>query len=275
MLEYSKLITMPIIWVLFFLAYGLVLTHKAKRQSLCFLVGWYFCFLSLLILFLLSIRPVEGLLVATLESKYKTVSKSDLERMDAIIVLGGGVHSNSSFQKTPEVSGETYSRLFNGLEAFKNSKARKLIFSGGGAYGQPVSEAAAMRDLAVKSGISQSKIIIEEQSHTTKEQAQEVRKMGVIDKNATIGLVTSAMHMMRAYWLFKKEFPEVEIIPIPAGYVYAPHESSFNVFIPTEESFYHSSLAIHEWLGLLSYKLQRRGSTYYLSPRESPLKFPQ
>ena len=245
--------------MLFSLVCSLVLTHKAKRQSRWFLIGWYFCFLSLLILFLLSIRPVESLLVTTLESKYKPVSKSELERIDAIIILGGGVNSNGSFQKTPEVSGVTYSRLFNGLEVFKNSKAKKLILSGRG-YGQLVSEAAAMRDLAVKSGFSESKIIIEDQSYTTKEQAQEIRKMGVIDKNTTIGLVTSAIHMKRAYWSFKKEFPEVEIIPIPAGYIYTSYDFSFSDFIPTAESFYQSSLALHEWLGLLSYKLQRRGS---------------
>ncbi|GEM_PF-491959 len=257
MFEYPKLIAMPIIWVLFFLVYGLFLTRKVKRQSLWLLIGWYFCFLSLLILFLLSIQPVESLLVSTLEPKYKLVMKPDLERMDAIIVLGGGIRSKGSFQRTPEPSGETYSRLFNGLEAFKNSKAGKLILSGGGSG--PVSEASVMRDLAIKSGILQSKIIIEEKSYTTKEQAREIRKMGVIDKSVTIGLVTSAMHMMRSYWVFKKEFPEVEIIPIPVGYVYAYYEFSFRDFIPTEENFYQSSLAIHEWLGLLSYKLQRRG----------------
>jgi uncharacterized SAM-binding protein YcdF (DUF218 family) len=257
MFEYVKLIATPIIWVLFFLVCNLVLTHKAKRRSLWFLLGWYFCFLSLLIVFLLGIRPVENLLVTTLESKYKPVLKSDLERIDTIIILGGGVNLNGSFQRTPEVSGATYSRLFNGLEAFKSSKARKLILSGRGYHGQSVSEAAAMRDLAVKSGFPLSKIIIEEQSYTTKEQARELHKMGVIDKNTTIGLVTSAIHMMRAYWSFKKKFPEVEIIPIPAGYIYAPDEFSFRDFIPNEGNFYQSSLAIHEWLGLLFYRLQR------------------
>jgi uncharacterized SAM-binding protein YcdF (DUF218 family) len=257
MFEYLKLFITPIIWVLFFLVYSLVLTHKAKRQSLRFLIGWYFGFLSLSTLFLLSIGPVESLLVNTLESRYKPVSESDLARIDVIIILGGGVNPSGSFQKTPEASEATYSRLLNGLEAFKNSKARKLILSGRGYYGSPVSESATMRDLAIKSGFSESKIIIEEQSHNTREQAQELRKMGVIDKNDTIGLVTSAMHMMRAYWSFKKEFPDVEIIPIPAGYVYGLHEFSFYDLIPNAESFRQSSLAIHEWLGLLSYKLQQ------------------
>lgn len=253
MFEYFKLITKPIIWVLFFQVYGLFLTHKAKRQSLWFLIGWYFCFLSLLSLFLLSIQPVKCLLVTTLESKFKLVTKSDLERMDVIIVLGSGVSSKGSFQGTPEASGATYSRLFNGLEAFKNSKAKKLILSGGGSGS--VSEASVMRDLAVKSGILQSKIIIEVKSHTTKEQAREIRKMGVIDNHVTIGLVTSALHMMRSYWVFNKEFPEVEIIPIPTGFD-GGLEFVFCNIIPTAEIFYQSSSAIHEWLGLMFYKLQ-------------------
>jgi uncharacterized SAM-binding protein YcdF (DUF218 family) len=254
MFEYLKIIVQPLNWIIFFLVVGLWMTCKAARKSLWSAIGWFFCFLSLLIIVFMSTQPVERLLVSTLESKYSPVSQSDLARMDVIVVLGGGVDSKSSFQMMPEASGSTYSRMFNGVAAFKSSGAEKFILSGGQAPGELVSESGVMRDIAVKLGIPTSKIITEDRSGTTEEQAKELRKMEVIDRNAVMGLVTSAIHMMRSYRLFKKEFPEAEIIPIPAGYMYASHHMFLQNIIPREYIFHASSLAIHEWLGWLRSK---------------------
>lgn len=254
MLEYLKLIVDPVVWIIFFLVCGLIMTHKDVRRSFWLLIGWNFCLLSALIMILLSTDPVESLLVSTLESRYIPVSNVDLDRMDVIVILAGGLNSKGSFKKSPEASGDTYSRLFNGVEAFKKSSAKKIILSGGKSKCEPISEAEVMRDLSVKLGVLPNNIILEDRSRNTASQAREIRKMNAIYNNTVVGLVTSAMHMMRAVTLFKKEFPKVEIIPIPVGFTYSTHAFSFKDIIPSEDCFHQSSLAIHELLGWLSNK---------------------
>jgi uncharacterized SAM-binding protein YcdF (DUF218 family) len=257
MYEYIKTLALPITWVMISLACGLVLTFKTVRASRRQALGWYFILIGSAVLLLLSLRPVNNFLAYKLESKFAPVSNSDLGNVDVIIILGGGIKPQGSFQKTPEAGGVTYSRVFNGVEAFKRSKARKLVVSGGIPGGGYISEAEVMRDLAAKLGVNQSKLILEQKSHTTKDEAFQIRKMGIIDKNTRIGLVTSALHMGRSVWVFNKVFPENKIVPVPVGYIYEPRQFSFRDLMPNAQTFSDSAEVIHEWLGLWFYRSAR------------------
>ena len=257
MYEYIKTIAAPITWVMISLICGLALMFKAGRASRRQAVGWYFILIASVSLFLLSTKPVHNFLLNKLESKYKPVSSSELGSVDVIIILGGGLQSQGSFQKTPEAGGVTYSRVFNGVEVFNKSKARKLVLSGGIPEGDNISEAEVMREAALKLGVHPSKLILEQKSHTTKQEAFQIRGMGIIDKNTRIGLVTSALHMGRSVWVFKKLFPENEIVPIPVGFIYTPRPFSFKDLIPDTENFSRSSEVFHEWFGWLFYRLAR------------------
>lgn len=258
MSEYLKFLATPMVCVIVFLASGLVLTRHAKQKSLRAAIGWYLASGALLILFLLSFNPVANLLVNTLESPYKPVTQADLEKTDIIVILTGGIKPVGSYQRTAEASGTSYSRIFNGVEMFKKSHARLLVVAGLGYEGEAVSEAAVMKDLAIKLGVPPDMIITEERSHTTMESIMELRKMGLFDKNTTVGLVTSAIHMMRSVWTLQKAFPDIEIVPLPAEYLSDQKLFSFHKLVPSGDVFVNSTSVIHEWIGLLWYKLKLR-----------------
>ena len=256
MSESLKFLATPFVCVLVFFALGLFLMRKAKKTSGASGIGWNLLVLAFMILFLMAFKPVENMMVNTLESPYPPVTQGQLEKIDIVVILAGGIELTGSYQKTEEASGSTYSRLFNGVAMFKKSRAKKLIVAGLGYDSAGVSEAAVMKKMAIDLGVPPDTIIVEERSNTTLESMRELRSRGLIEKNSTVGLVTSAFHMMRSVRTIKKAFPDIRVIPMPCGYYGGSYSAKLRMFIPSASNLTLSSDVVHEWLGLVWYMAQ-------------------
>jgi len=162
------------------------------------------------------------------------------------------------FDRSPEASGTTYSRLFNGVEVFKKSSAGILVLCGLGAKDFTVSEAAVMRDLALKLGVSSDNIVIEDRSLTTMGNALELRALGVVRDGMRVGIVTTALHMKRTLWTFRNVFPGVVIVPIPTGFSTSPFMCTYPEWVPNVQNFSNSTAAMYEWIGLAWYWYKMR-----------------
>ena len=254
MIELLRSISTPIVWILAFLISGLMLTGNLRKKPRLN-VGWYFLVFATCILYFLSISPVSNLLVYSLECQYQPPSREVLEEVDMMVVLGGGVMSSGGFRKYPEASGATYSRIFNGVKMFRQSGAKVLVLSGAGGQRDGETNADVMKDIAIALGISENKIIAEGGSRNTMEHAIELSKLFPPEEGMRIGIVTSALHMKRAVVAFYEKFPQHSIIPIPVGYLYSPQDWSIDSIIPSAEAFSASSYAIHEWIGMLWYRI--------------------
>ncbi len=252
MLELLKSISTPIVWILAFLVFGLILTGKLRKKPR-FNVGWYFLVFATCILYFLSIKPASNILVYSLECQYRPPSPEVVEEIDIMVVLGGGVMSSWGFRRYPEASGTTYSRVFNGVKIFRESGAKVLVLSGAGGQRDGETNADVMKDIAVALGISENLIITEGKSRNTMEHAIEFVKLFPLEENVRIGVVTSALHMPRTMHAFRKKISKNSIVPIPAGYIYSPLKCSFENLIPHSDAFSISSHAIHEWIGMLWY----------------------
>lgn len=119
-----------------------------------------------------------------------------LEKAGAIVVVSGG---------------DNDARIKKGVELYKEGWAPTLIFSGAAAEGN-ISNAKAMKRIAVKQGVPAEDILIEEKSETTIENAQLTAVLVAEYGYKNIILVTSPYHQRRTYQLFKKEMPDVNII---------------------------------------------------------------
>jgi uncharacterized SAM-binding protein YcdF (DUF218 family) len=216
-------------------------------------VGWYFLIFATCILYFLSITPVSNILVYSLERQYQFPPREILEKVDIMVILGGGVMSSGGFRKSPEASGATYPRIFNGVKIFRQSRAKVLALSGAGEQRDSETNADVMKDIAIALGISGDKIMTEGKSHNTMEHVIELAKLFPPTKNAQIGIVTSALHMPRAVQAFSEKIPENAVVPIPVGYIYSPLRYSFENLIPHIDAFSTSNYAIHEWVGMLWY----------------------
>ena len=73
-------------------------------------------------------------------------------------------------------------------------------------------------------------------------------------------LVTSAWHMKRARMMFEKYAPEIEVVCAPADFeqtMMAENLFSPQAILPDANVLYLNSVALHEWVGIIGYKLFR------------------
>lgn len=114
--------------------------------------------------------------------------QNELDSSDAIVVVSGG---------------ETSQRVAEGVKLYKEDWAGVLIMSGA-ARDAKDSNAAAMKRMAINSGVPADKIITEEKSMNTVENAAYVRDIIEQNKFNRLILVTSPYHQRRAALVFGK-----------------------------------------------------------------------
>lgn len=112
-----------------------------------------------------------------------------LEKTDAIVVVSGG---------------DTDARINEGVNLYMDGFSDRIIFSGAAAEGE-VSNASAMRNIAIRKGVSGEAILIEEDSKTTEENAANVARIIKDEGMKSMVLVTSPYHQRRAYESFRDE----------------------------------------------------------------------
>jgi len=254
LIELFKPISTPIIWVLILFISGLFFTrHIRKKKGSKF--GWYSLLLGTLILLLFSNRLVSNRLVYLLESRFKPASINTLSTLDIMVVLNGGIRRSNRFNKHIEVMSVTFSRISEGIEAFNQSNAKKLVLSGAGSNTRTKlgtqKDGAVMKNLAIKLGVPEENIIVEPNSFNTMEHAIELVKLFPPEKKLKIGLVTSALHMLRSNKAFNKKFQSDSIVPIPVNYIHSSPEFNLKSFIPSSEALSQSTYALHELIGIL------------------------
>lgn len=102
---------------------------------------------------------------------------------DAIVAVSGG---------------DTVARTEEAIVLYQNGWAPKLVFSGAAQDKSGPSNAEAMRRQALKKGVPDADIIIEEESATTKQNAEKTGTIFTENNISSVILVTSAYHQRRA-----------------------------------------------------------------------------
>ena len=110
-------------------------------------------------------------------------------------------------------------RVNTAYDAYKSGKIKKVIFSGGvgGVSNQDndtVAEAVKMRELAIKLGIKEEDILIDDKSNNSFENVKNSFDL-IKDQNITeIAIITSEFHLKRCYAIIKKSYPNIDVIMI-------------------------------------------------------------
>jgi uncharacterized SAM-binding protein YcdF (DUF218 family) len=112
-------------------------------------------------------------------------------KADAAIVLGAAVWGN-------EVSPVFRERINHAIDLYRSGKVRKIIFTGGQGNRNELTEAAAARAYAMKNGVPENVILIEETSHTTYENVVNAKQLADAHGLKKVLLVSDPMHMKRA-----------------------------------------------------------------------------
>ncbi|MBN1506442.1 MAG: YdcF family protein [Sedimentisphaerales bacterium] len=253
----AKSLAAPVMWVLILLAIGLGLS-RWKRRTSCPAIGWWAVLAGMLVLLGFSLRPVSELLTYSLESRYAPAAMEELRGLDVLVILGGGLHASGGLRTQADLAGPAHSRAYHGIRLFNESGAGLLALCGGGFGEQADSEAEAMKAMALQMGVSQDRILTETRSLNTRQNAAFLADLLPRGTGRRIALVTSATHMLRSQRVFRRQFPDDVIVPVPVNYTYDSLVWSPRTFLPSVDALQESTIALHEWFGLLWCSLRDR-----------------
>ena len=234
-----------IVFILLFISFILFWFNCKKKNGALILL------LSIILIYGASIAPVANYLCYYLEKDYINNPTAPDKKIDAIVVLGGGTKNINALKNTFNTGLESL-RLLHAVVVYNKIGAKYFVCSGKGSG--RASEAEVMARLVEKLGVPKEKIRIEPNSKNTGENATELNKM-FVNKNISIGLVTSAFHMKRSEHEFKKYFNNV--LPLPAHYLYSSPGGNVVIrYMPQSEELYKTSLAFKEIIAQLWYRLK-------------------
>ncbi len=238
----NALLLPPGLFILALLALVFLIRKSKKWLSL---ILW----VMIVLIYLTSISPIRVLLTSKLERAYPPISSQ--EKPDAIIVLAAGTITGSLEVPSGEsASPTTLKRLMYAYQLHRRSGA-DLILSGGFHSKGGSSEAEVMRQELLRLGVAESKIIVEDKSRNTLENAQLCKEIAESRSYKNIALVTSALHMPRAMMTFKSV--GLKVTPAPTDYLGRPNRISLLNFLPSAENLYAVEAALHEYFGFLYY----------------------
>ena len=252
---------------------GICACLKRRRLVLCLVAA------SVLWLWLWSTPMMYRWIGGALEREWPIVKAEDAPKADAIVLLGGGMGSNTNVYPYAEMWNGA-DRVWHAARLYKAGKAPVIIPTG---CGERESALPLLRDF----GVPESAILVEDKARNTEENAKFVEKMvgslefGVrssefriqgdgsstfqashskLQTKKRILLVTSAWHMRRSMLMYGRYAPSLEIIPAATDYeatVIMGHPFCFKDIWPDANMLFANSYIFKEYLGYWGYRLVR------------------
>jgi uncharacterized SAM-binding protein YcdF (DUF218 family) len=243
-------LSMPltIFWIIFMVGIFLFLL-KRKRT------GLVFGFFSIVWLAMISLPFLPPLLVKSLENRYSTLLEiSQFHSNDTvnILVLGTGSIVNKDLPPSDQLSLIALGRLSEGIRLHRLLRASRLIL-----YGlKNVIGQESFIQTALALGVEKEDIdLLGIPENTRMESLEYTSKFRT---NNTLILVTDAIHMPRAMFLFEKAGQ----IPIPAPtnhLVKSDWKNGISDWLPSSSNIAMMEYAMHEIGGLVYARMFYRG----------------
>ena len=208
----------------------------------------------LLILFLFfGYTPLSNFLLNKLEDFIKP-SKYPVQQLKGIVVLGGSFNSGLESKDRNEVSlNSSAERLTKALEIYNKNPKILILFSGffGELKPQGWSESDMAKKFFLEQGVRSENLIFENKSRNTFENINYSKDI-IKNYKGTWGLITSASHMPRSYFGFKKQGLILEPIIVDYKTGTSPiFWISFNI----RSGLSNWSTLLHEVVGISYYKI--------------------
>lgn len=240
---YSTFLFPPgiIIVGLFFLCLYAFRNHRKLTKIIgAFTLVFYLCTISLL----------SDRLIGALEKEYQVPRSVE---GDVIVMLGGGATLDTpNVNGLGHLSGFAANRLLTSAQLYQKLHI-PIILSGGKVLETTGCEAEISKVILLGLGVPEDKIIIEDKSLNTTENAMYTKVLLEKYGFKQPVLVTSAFHMKRSVLQFEKA--QVSVLPYPTDY----QSNIKNLFElhqlwPSAGALLNTSLALKEYVGILAAK---------------------
>ena len=225
------------------------LKHQRQAKWLGWLtVAWLWLWMTPIMTWVVGVPLEREFLV---DGRVPTVET--FTEADAIVLLGGsmGIETNLSSYAEMWTSAD---RVWQTARLYKAGKAAKVIATGNSAIDTTL---PLLKDF----GLAEECVSFLD-AKNTEEEAKGIKEL-IGRESASkpkVLLVTSAWHMKRARLMFKKYAPEIEVVCAPADFeqtMMAEKLFSSKAILPDVNVLCLNSVALHEWVGIVGYKLLR------------------
>ncbi|MDE3010054.1 MAG: YdcF family protein [Pseudomonadota bacterium] len=241
----------PLSLLLILLLTGLRSDARAARRTLLAAV--------LLLLALAWTAPADALL-ATLEDQTTPYARHDPEGVHlgdyaGVVVLGGAIKDARLWTRPGQLPlRESAERMVAAANIARQQPDLPMIFTGGSSElgGNGRSEAEGARLVFAALGLAPNRVRYEAASRNTHENAVFCARLPGVDPQRPWLLLTTASHMPRALAAFRHTGWNVS--PYPVDYRTAEHDEGWR--LDWNSSLSHWRLALHEWVGLITYRLR-------------------
>jgi uncharacterized SAM-binding protein YcdF (DUF218 family) len=220
---------------------------------------------SVVLLAIAGLSPLGNVLILPLEQRFPPWDPSH-GAPDGIVMLGGVISADVSIDRGTIALQAGGARLVVTAELGLRYPKARIVIAGGPSslvYDEAPEAGVAVRELEAL-GIAHDRITAEEQSRNTVENAVFSRLIANPQPGERWILVTSAFHMPRAIATFRAAGFPVEAYPV--DYRTRGLADAFRPFDVSSKGLSQTDTAMHEWLGLLGYRLSGKTNELFPSP---------
>jgi uncharacterized SAM-binding protein YcdF (DUF218 family) len=200
-----------------------------------------------------GLSPLATWVILPLEERFPGF-RDDGRPVDGVVVLGGAIEAEETLRRGQLTVNEAGERAIALSDLARRYPAARIVFSGGGGtllFDEPA-ETVALSRFAATLGVDPGRLILEERSRTTRENALFSKPLADVKGGERWLLVTSAWHMPRAVGAFRRAgFP---VTAYPVDYR-TSGPSDARPFAFAANGLRRLDIAVKEWLGLLVYRL--------------------
>jgi uncharacterized SAM-binding protein YcdF (DUF218 family) len=212
--------------------------------------------LAFLILALSAWTSLGAMMLNPLEERFPRPPLP--QKVDGIVVLGGGFEGGINLVRGGYELSSSGDRMVETAILARRFPLAKVVASGGNGslFLDGEGDADTAPRLLVPLGVSADRLVLEDKSRNTYENAVFSRKLVEPKPGETWLLVTSAFHMPRSKALFDKAgFPTVAW---PVDYRTSGKEGVGLFRDNAADSVENTTMAVREWIGLFAYWLSGR-----------------
>ena len=212
----------------------------------------FFSKLFLILFLFFGYSPLSNFLLSKIED-YIQPSKYPVQQLTGVIVLGGSFNSGLDSKERNEVSlNSSAERLTKALEIYKNNPRILILFSGFSNEITPKgwSESDMAKKFFLDQGVKIDNLIFENKSRNTFENIKYSKDI-IVNYKGTWGLITSASHMPRSFFSFKKQGLILE--PINVDYKTGTSRM-FWINFDISIGLTNWNIILHELIGIAYYK---------------------
>ena len=216
-----------------------------------------------------GLLPLGKALIEPLEDRFPPWDASR-GAPDGIVVLGGAVDPEFVAARGAPDLNEAAERVTVVAELARKYPSARILYSGGSGrlLFQGGAEAQFAGALIETFGVPKSRLILEDQSRNTAENAIFSLRLAMPKPGERWLLVTSAYHMPRSMGAFRRAGFAVEAYPV--DYRTTGAEDMLIPFDDVASGLRRTDTAAREWIGLLAYWLTGRSSELFPAPPLGP-----